>query len=202
MNRNVLSFEENIVLENNRVRLTPLSMDHLEFLLPIAEKHPKLLQFSPSEFGTQEMLEKYMETAIASRAQESRYPFAIFDKQEKIYAGSTSFGNISNRDLRLEIGWTWMGKEFQRTGLNRNCKYLMLRHAFQQWDFQRVEFKTDSRNLQSRVAIEKIGGKYEGEFRSHTLMPDGYRRHTVYYSILKDEWPLLVNTVFKEIEGK
>ena len=119
----------------------------------------------------------------------------------RISGGSiTSFGNISTKDRRLEIGWTWIDKESQGTGLNKYCKHLMLSHAFEKLIMQRVEFKTDNRNNQSKKAIEKIGGTFEGILRSHTLMLDGYRRDTAYYSILKNEWDRINNTIFKEIE--
>ena len=102
--------------------------------------------------------------------------------------------------LRLLLR-TWFGKSFQRTGLNRNVKFLMLRYAFEALRFERVELKTDERNQQSRLAIEKIGGRFEGILRSHVLMPDGFRRNTVYYSILKSEWPAIKKDIFKNISG-
>jgi len=181
-------FSEEILLENEFVRLEPLKMSHLDFLVPIAEQTPDLLKFSPSPFGDRAALQDYIQIALDEKSNLNRHPFVIFDKQKDKYAGSTSFADISAKNQRLEIGWTWIGKDFQGTGLNKNCKFLMLRYAFEILAFERVEFKADSRNLQSRRAIEKIGATYEGELRSHTLMNDGYRRHTVYYSILKDEW--------------
>jgi RimJ/RimL family protein N-acetyltransferase len=123
----------------------------------------------------------------------NRYTFTVFDKTKNAYAGSTSFLNISNPDDRLEIGATWYGKEFQRTGLNRNCKYLLMQYAFDNVGAERVEFRTDERNLASRQAIEKIGGQFEGILRRHTVMYDGFRRNTVCYSILKREWNELKN---------
>ena len=194
-----MNFTENIVLENKRVRLEPLSDIHLIELLPIAINHPKLLKYSPSPFGTEEQLEENIRKAIDSRVNKQRYPFAIFDKQNDVYVGSTSYGNISLKDHRLEIGWTWIDKKSQGTGLNKYCKHLLLAYAFDSLGIQRVEFKTDSRNIQSRKAIEKIGGKFEGELRSHTLMPDGHRRDTVYYSMLKKEWNNFKETTFKEL---
>ena len=125
-----------------------------------------------------------------------RYPFLIFDKQQQQYAGSTSFGNISNPNARIEIGWTWIGTNFQRTGLNRANKFLMLQYAFETLGFERVELKTDGRNLQSRTAMEKIGATPEGILRSHTVMSDGYRRDTHYYSILKSEWHKIKRDIF------
>jgi RimJ/RimL family protein N-acetyltransferase len=195
-----MNFTEDIVLENKRVRLEPLSEIHLNELVPIAVNHPNLLQYSPSPFGTEEFLKENIQKAIKSRVDQQRYPFAIFDKLNNRFIGSTSFGNISIKDKRLEIGWTWIGKESQGTGLNKYCKHLMLSHAFEKLNVQRVEFKTDNRNIQSKKAIEKIGGIFEGILRSHTLMLDGHRRDTAYYSILKSEWTIINNTIFKEIK--
>ncbi|NKI33028.1 GNAT family N-acetyltransferase [Croceivirga thetidis] len=194
-----LDFKENIVLENRRVRIEPLELRHIDFLIPIALKHPDLLKYSPPKFGTEEFLKAYVENNIALRTQNLKYPFAIYDKEQKSYAGSSSFMNISQRDLRLEIGSTWLGEDFQRTGLNRNCKFLMMQYVFEELKFERLEFKTDKRNLQSQNAIEQIGGVYEGTLRSHTLMSDGFRRDTVYYSILKDDWPEIKHGVFSSM---
>ena len=194
-----LIFSDNIILENSRVRLEPLEGKHFDALLPITLNHPNLLRYSPVKFGTAEALKKILEKAERLRQEEAKYTFAIFDKKENVYAGSTSFMNISNIDQRLEIGSTWLGKEFQRTGLNRNCKFLLLQFAFEKLNFERVELKTDDRNEQSKTAIAAIGAQYEGRLRSHTLMTDGYRRDTVYFSILKNEWKGLKSTVFKSV---
>ena len=181
-------FENNIVLENERVILKPLSIDDFDPLISVAMADKTLLQYSPTPNHTPDLLKLYIEKAIEEREIKFRYAFSVFDKIKKQYAGSTSFANVSNFDKRLEIGWTWYGREFQKTGLNRNCKYLMLHYAFEILNFERVEFRIDERNLPSRIAIEKIGGKHDGTLRSHMLMPDGFRRSTCYYSILKDEW--------------
>jgi RimJ/RimL family protein N-acetyltransferase len=195
-----MNFIENIVLENDRVRLEPFDKNHLNELLPIAIKHPDLLQYSPSPFGTPELLEENISKAITSRIDKQRYPFVIFDKLNNRFVGSTSFGNISTKDKRLEIGWTWIDRESQGTGLNKYCKHLLLSYAFEKLIMQRVEFKTDNRNNQSKKAIGKIGGTFEGILRSHTVMRNGYRRDTAYYSILKHEWDSINNTIFKEIK--
>ncbi|MCB0374985.1 MAG: GNAT family N-acetyltransferase [Sinomicrobium sp.] len=196
-----LDCQLHIRLEDRRVAITPLHWDHFGAMLPIALAHPDLLRYSPSDFGTEAALKAYFENALQERAQNRRYPFAIYDKRCNRYAGSTSYMNIANADLRLEIGSTWIGKAFQRTGLNRHCKFLLLQYAFGVLQFERVEFRTDSRNNQSRNAIQDIGATYEGELRSHMLMPDGYRRDTVCYSILKHEWPEISTTVFNAIKN-
>jgi len=188
---------QNIILENERSLLRPLVPEDIEHLFPIAIKDKDLMDFSPSEIHRPELIQLYVDTAMSAKVKSIRYPFIIFDKQKNQYAGSTSFGNMSNKNSRLEIGWTWIGKEFQRTGLNRNNKFLMLRYAFEELGCIRVELKTDTRNIQSRTAMKKIGATEEGILRSHTVMSDGYRRDTIYYSILIDEWQGIKETVFK-----
>lgn len=184
-------FEEDIILENNALVLQPISINDIDNLLAIATADKTLLQFSPKQVYTKELLTEYIETAIKLRNNNSRYSFSIFNKYENCYMGSTSFLNIFNTDDRLEIGATWIGKQFQGTGLNRQCKFLMLQYAFDVVNAYRVEFKTDERNLQSRKAIEKIGGKFEGVLRKHSIMYDGFRRNTFCYSILKPEWEIM-----------
>jgi len=183
------NFSDTIILENERVLLRPLAESDLEFLKAPALDDSSIFRYSLSQVKDEDSLKEYIETALKERAASFRYALIIFDKETGGYAGSTSFANISNKDQRLEIGWTWMGKQWQRSGLNRQCKFLLLRYAFEVLGFERVELKTDERNEQSRTAIQKIGGLQEGIFRSHSLMPDGFRRNTVYFSILKNEWP-------------
>lgn len=135
------------------------------------------------------MLLNFIKEAILNRENQTRYTFIAYCKKTQAYAGCTSFMNISNHDDKLEIGGTWFGRTFHRSGVNRNCKYLMLEYAFERLLAERIEFKTDERNIVSRKAIEAIGGKMEGVFRHHMLLSDGHRRNTVYYSILREEWP-------------
>lgn len=194
-------FHEEIILENHLVLLRPIKETDVENLLTVATEDKNLLQFSPMPVYNKELLKKYIYKALEYRKNKIRYTFSVYHKTENAYTGSTSFLNISNQDDRLEIGATWYGKSFQRTGLNRNCKYLLLEYAFDTLGAERIEFKTDERNIASRKAIEKIGGKFEGILRSHTLMYDGFRRNTVYYSILKSEWQNL-KTHFLDYNAK
>lgn len=195
-----LNFEENIILENEAVKLEALEWNHLEPLALIVKDNPDILKYSPSKFGTKELLKEYIKNDLELRNNKQKYPFVIFDKTHKVYVGSTSFMNISEENQRLEIGSTWLGKKYQRTGINRNCKYLLLTYVFETLNMKRIELKTDARNIQSQKAIEDIGGKFEGRLRSHMLMSDGYRRDTVYYSILANEWTAIKNTVFNTIK--
>lgn len=187
------NFTTDIVLENESLLLQPLSVADCSNLLTVATADKTLLQFSPRQVYTKELLATYIETAIELRNNQTRYSFSIFSKKDNCYAGSTAFLNISNADDRLEIGATWIGTSFHGTGLNRQCKHLLLRYAFDTLNANRVEFKTDERNMQSRKAIEKIGGKFEGILREHMVMPDGFRRNTFCYSILKIEWDDIKN---------
>ncbi|NNF18837.1 MAG: GNAT family N-acetyltransferase, partial [Flavobacteriaceae bacterium] len=124
-----MDLTKEIILENSRVQLSPLKQEHLADLLPIALKHPGLLRYSPSPFGTEKDLLDYISVALKERDAGRRYPFVIFDKEAGKIVGSSSFGNISLKDKRLDIGWTWLEKAAQGTGLNRHCKYLMLQYA-------------------------------------------------------------------------
>jgi RimJ/RimL family protein N-acetyltransferase len=125
---------------------------------------------------------------VAQTRTSTRLAFTIIDKNKNQVIGSTSFGNISERDKRIEIGWTWIGKEFHGKGFNNNAKYLMLRYCFEKLDFERVELKTDILNTPARKAMTKIGFIEEGILRSHTLMTNNRRRDTIYFSMLKSEW--------------
>lgn len=191
-------FDKEIILENTCALLKPLQTSDINNLLKIATEEKDLLQYFPVPIYSENLLSEYIQKSINERKNQSRYAFIIFDKKKNVYAGCTSFMNISQVDSRLEIGSTWIGKEFQRTGLNRNCKYLLLNFAFGELNAERVELKTDERNNTSRNAIEKIGGQFEGILRSHTLMYDSYRRNTVYYSILKSEWANLKEGFLKK----
>ncbi len=193
-----MNFQENIILQNKRVRLEPLNMDHFEKLFPIVQQYPELMKFSPKLVRTDKDLKTYIKIAMSGRDYDSTYAFAIYDKKEKAYAGSTRYANISLKDARLEIGWTWIGEEFQGTGLNKNCKFLLLEYAFEILNFRRIEFKADNRNEKSKKAMEKIGATYEGMLRSHMLMSDGHRRDSVFYSMLNEEWQNIRQGIFSE----
>lgn len=186
-------FDQDIILENERALLRPLKAEDYDHLLSVATAHKDLLQYSPTPLHEPKLFKKYVTDAIAERETKFRYAFSVYDKKTQQFAGSTSMANVSNYDKRLEIGWTWYGKEFQRSGLNRACKLLLLSYAFDTLEFERVEFRIDERNQPSRTAVEKIGGKLEGILRSHMTMPNGFRRSTCYYSIVKNEWTKVKN---------
>lgn len=134
-------------------------------------------------------LRQWVEDGVDQIKKESRLSLSIIHKYEGIPVGSTSLGNISYKDKRLEIGWTWLAPEYQGKGINSQVKFLLLKYCFEDLMFKRVEFKTDVLNIAARKALLKIGAVEEGVLRSHTLMTKGRRRDTIYYSILANEWP-------------
>lgn len=177
-----------LLLENDRVRLQHLQPGDFSALLGIAAD-PAIWQYTPSLVKDAPSLSQWMNRALEDRTRGKREPFLIWDKVHDRAAGSTSLINHSAQDRRVEIGYTWLGREFQGTGINQMAKALLLVHAFESMGCMRVELKTDVLNLQSRRAMEKIGAIEEGVLRSHTLMHDGRRRDTIFYSILAAEWP-------------
>lgn len=175
-------------LENDFVKLILLDLSNYKHLIPIAEQD-RLIHFSPSDISSPKKLKEYVQFAVDGYYHRTIIPFVIFDKAKKQYAGSTRFGNINWTNKVLHIGWTWIGKEYQGTGLNKNVKFLMLQYAFRKMKFEKVEFRIDERNTRSRKAVEKIGASLEGILKSDTIMLDGFRRNTCCYAILKVEWP-------------
>jgi RimJ/RimL family protein N-acetyltransferase len=138
---------------------------------------------------TEADMRKYIHTALEWHIQGTALPFVIMDKSTSTIVGSTRYANIDEPNRRLEIGWTWVGKLWQRTPVNTEAKFLLLRHAFEQLGCIRVEFKTDSLNAQSRAALLRIGAKEEGTLRNHMIVHNGRFRHSVYFSIIDSEWP-------------
>jgi len=179
---------EPVVLEGQEVRLEPLRLDHLEDLCVIGLA-PNLWKFIPTLVQNKDDMRAYIELALREQAAGVSLPFATIAKSTGRAIGSTRFMNIERKHLRAEIGSTWIGGEWQRTRVNTEAKYLMLRHAFENWRCHRVELKTDSLNQRSRNAILRIGAKEEGTFRNHMVVQEGRLRHTVYFSIIDSEWP-------------
>jgi N-acetyltransferase len=177
-----------VTLEGRLTRLEPLTMDHLTGLLPVACE-PDLWRHVPSRIASADDLADYIRHAEADFHAGTALPFAIRHRPSGVLVGSTRLGNIALQHDRVEIGWTWIGRPWRRTGLNRESKLLLLQHAFDELGCERVEFKTDVLNEQSRAALLGIGAVEEGVLRKHMVISAGFRRDTVYYSILRSEWP-------------
>ncbi len=191
-------FKQQLVLENEFVRLMPMAGDDLEGFCRIAFDEVIWKYMNPGIANATEM-DSYLLEALLQRQQQLRYPFTIVDKQSGQIAGTTSFVNYSEKDARLEIGSTWLGLAFQQTKVNRAAKHLLLNVAFERLAMERVEFKTDVLNQKSRWALAKLGATEEGIFRSHMWMHDGRRRDSVYYSILRSEWKDLERQYFANV---
>jgi RimJ/RimL family protein N-acetyltransferase len=187
--------QNDLVLENARARLVPLGLTHYQALRAIAQT-PGLLQHFSYQLGSDAAVRTYIEEALADRRNGTEYAFAIYDKQAQAWAGSTRYMAIVPKHKRLEIGSTWIGKDFQGTGLNPACKHLLLSFAFEKLGCNRVELKTSSLNLQSQQAMRKLGAVQEGTFRAHMVNTDGTLRDTVYFSYIAREWPAVQQQYF------
>ena len=176
-----------ITLEGPAVRLEPLSLAHHAQLCEVGLDF-ELWHWTPNNVRTPEDMRAYIKQALAEQKRGTSLPFATIDQASGKVIGSTRYLNIDVANLRLEIGATWLAKNWQRTAANTEAKYLMLRHAFEEFGCIRVEFKTDSLNQRSRDAILRLGAKEEGTLRNHMLTWTGRIRHTVYFSIIDSEW--------------
>jgi RimJ/RimL family protein N-acetyltransferase len=177
-----------IILQGTHVRLEPLSLKQVDGLCEVGLE-PEIWRWAPTPITTSEEMRTYVETALRRQAEGAALPFATILNETDQIVGSTRFANIDREHKHLEIGWTWIGKPWQRTAVNTEAKYLMLRHAFEQLGCIRVEFKTDSLNERSRNAILRIGASEEGTFRNHMITSTGRYRHSVYFSVIDSEWP-------------
>ena len=193
-----MDFEQIPVLEDARVLLRPFQAGDTPALSAIALDE-EIWRYMITRISNPQELEDWVQTVNEGYRQGTRYTFMIVDKATGKLAGSTSYGNISLPDSRLEIGWTWLSRAYRGSGLNRHCKFLLLRYAFEELQLERVELKGDALNTRSRRAMQKIGATEEGILRSHTLMHDGRRRDTVYYSILRPEWEPIKHSVFGDM---
>ncbi|MDC8003817.1 GNAT family protein [Aureisphaera galaxeae] len=185
-------------LENDRVLLRPLGTDDIALLLPFSTQEPELWNYSLVSGSGEENFRSYMDFAFEKWKMGDSYPFIVFDKKTQRYAGSTRFYDIQPYHKTLQLGYTWYGKEFQGTGLNKHCKYLMLEFAFETLNAERVEFRADANNARSIAAMKSIGCTVEGILRNNCTAPEG-RRSSIVLSILKEEW---YNNIKQELQNK
>ena len=185
-----------IILEDQRVRLVPLKPIHLEALWQIAAIK-ELWNFTSTKINSKEDFENYFYSALIDKDAGTALPFVVIDLILDEIIGTTRYCAISLQDKRLEIGYTFYHPKVQATGLNKHVKFLLLKHGFEDLGLNRIELKTALTNKRSRHAIQKIGAKQEGIFRKHIINDDGTIRDTVYFSIINDEWPKIKSTVFE-----
>lgn len=190
-------FKQQIILEDDLVRIEPLEEKHFDLLLPTAMESALWL-FTVAKINSPESFRKYFDTALEEKRNKRSYPFAYFNKYTNQYVGSTRFGNIEFAHKKVEIGWTWIHPSLQGTGFNKHCKFLLLRFGFETLGLNRIELKTSLLNLKSQKAMLKIGAVKEGIFRKNIINDDGTLRDTVYFSFINDEWPEIKQRIFKE----
>jgi len=181
---------EPILLQGRSVRLEPIRREHCEMLWEAAKDSAEaIFRWIPYPMRSLAEFETWIDKAFAEQERGESLVFATIDQAAGAVAGSTRFMNIDRANRRVEIGSTWLAPAYQRTAINTEAKYLMLRHAFETWNCIRVELKTDALNQKSRNAIARIGAKEEGTLRQHLVTWTGRVRDTVYFSILEAEWP-------------
>lgn len=190
----------NITLESERALLRPLELDDEQTLQEVADDD-SLWIYGLQDLSKPEELNKYIKKAISDRENGITAVWVVIDKRTNKVAGCTRLAEISWRDERGQIGWTWIGRDFQGSGLNKEMKYLMLTYGFEVLGLNRIEFKADERNHQSRQALLGIGASREGVLRQHMKIHNGYIRNTVFYSILRSEWDTIKAQYFTNFKA-
>ena len=189
--------KSHIQLENDCVLLIPFDTFRSQELRNIIFKE-EIWRFIGMFIRTELDFENYLKTTIEDRDKGICYPFLIIDKITGRVAGSTRYGSLNTASEKCEIGWTWYGTDFQGTGLNKSCKYELLKFGFESIGFRRIQFSADQENIRSQKAIEKLGATKEGIFRNNYISTDGQSRNDIYYSIIKEDWNGIKHERFAE----
>ena len=175
-----------VTLEGSGLRVEPLAQEHAQGLFNRGQHTPDWDHMARACFVDMADTRQWIDEALRTSDQ---VPFAIVETGKGKVVGSTRYMNIRNDHKSLEIGWTWLGQEWQRTHVNTDVKLLLLSHAFERLGCLRVEFKTDERNLRSQRALERIGATREGVLRKHMIVQKDFPRNSVYFSVIDSEWP-------------
>ena len=189
---------DNLILHNSIVRLRPISESDIDKFARMASDLVSVWKYFACKMENTNDMTLYIQESLKQQKLGLRQTFAIENIETNEIVGSTAFAAYSQNDQRAEIGWSFLKQEFQGTGINKNAKFLLLKFGFDNLNLERIEFKTDVLNQRARNALTKIGAIEEGILRSHTVMPNGRRRDTIYYSILRDEWPNVLSNIFAE----
>lgn len=179
-------FNKPPTLEGERIKLIPMEYEHSISLFHI--NHLEIWAFMLSEIKTKQEMDKWVANAIHLREQQMALPFVVILKETNQIIGTTRLYEINTKQRSCELGSTWYGVDFQRTFVNSDCKFLLLKYCFDELNFIRVQFKTDERNTRSQKAIERLGATKEGIIRNERILSNGYIRNAVLYSITNDEW--------------
>jgi RimJ/RimL family protein N-acetyltransferase len=197
-NKMEFNFDNKYILEDKRVILKPLELTDFKNLISFSTNEPEIWKYSLIQAVGENGLKNYLNLAIQARNERKEYPFIVFDKLTNSFAGSTRFYDIQLANKCLQLGFTWYGKQFQGTGLNKHCKKLMLEFAFEKMEIERVEFRADNDNKRSIYAMKSIGCVEEGILRSNGMRSDGTRRDSIVLSILKSEWEMKTKDKLEE----
>lgn len=181
-------FDSPLTLEGDLIRLEPLAPRHVPALMRVARASPAAFALTNTPL-TDEEERRYFERAFRDRDAGTGYPFVVLLREHGTVVGTTRFNHLELAECRCDIGYTWIDPAYQRTGVNREAKRLMLGHAFEVLGVNRVQFQTDERNLRSCRALERLGAKREGVLRMHAIARDGFPRNSVIYSVIAPEWP-------------
>ena len=181
-------FRQDIILEDEAVLLRPLQVDDYENLVGFSIHEPEIWQYSLIQADSPDKLKHYIQLVLEAREAGKEYAFIVYDKRQGKYAGSTRYYDMQLSSQVLQLGYTWYGKEFRGSGLNKHCKFLLLSYAFETLGMERVEFRADNNNAKSIAAMKSIGCTVEGVLRSNSIKADGTRRDSIVLSILKREW--------------
>jgi RimJ/RimL family protein N-acetyltransferase len=190
-----------ITLEGNWARLEPLGEQHVEDLVAAADEDD-IWTWMPIKLKSADDVRAWMAAAHADQANGTALPFAIIEVASGKAVGSTRFMDIQPANRGIEIGWTWLAKQVRRTPVNTECKYLLMRHAFEDQGAIRVQLKTNARNERSRTAILRIGAQFEGILRQQMILPNGDYRDSAYYSVLDTEWPAVKSRLERILAGE
>jgi len=177
-----------VTLSGKHIRLEPLHPDHAGALLEVAQA-PEIWTWMSALPVTPEAMDAWIAEARAAQEQGLEYPFTVIQTADDRVVGSTRYMDVQAASKGVEIGWTWYAPDTWGTVVNPEAKYLLLRHAFEDWGAIRVQLKTDLKNVRSQAAIKKLGAKQEGILRSHRFRRDGTIRDSVLFSIIRDDWP-------------
>lgn len=187
-----------VTLADELIELVPITMDHIREMRKLSSDSD-IWTWYTEDLTNPDALESWMTHRLNETCQGTKMTYTVKLKKTGEVIGATSYGNIDWDEHVIEIGWTWLGKKYIGAGINKHMKFLMLQHAFETMEIERLELRTDEQNLRSRRAMEKIGAKHDGTLRNHRSTQGGRRRNTVVYSILKSEWQEIKSTVFKDI---
>lgn len=193
----VSPFNQHQVLEGERIKLAPMKLEHAPGLLSI--NHPDIWAFMFTEINTLQEMESWVSEAVKLRDQQLALPFVVILKETDEIVGTTRLYEMNERQRSCELGSTWYGKDFQRTFVNTESKYVLLRYCFEELGMIRVQLKTDERNVRSRKAIERLGAVKEGIMRNERILANGYVRNAVLYSITNDEWTAVKQGLLNKI---